>query len=220
MKLRVLIADDHKLFRQGLISLIKTREDLVEVVGEAATGSEAIRLTELLRPDIVLLDIYMPGGSGLDAARAIRTRVPETAIVVLTSSELDEHLNEAVRIGVAGYLLKNLDADELFDLMSGIRRGEAAITRSMAARLLKNVARERMTNIEGDSLTDREIDVLKLVARGATNQQIAQELNITLNTVKSHIKSILAKLRLENRTQAAAYALKTGLLSSTPEDAE
>lgn len=199
---------------------MRTREDLVEVIGEASTGREAVRLTEYLRPDILLLDIYMPDGDGLEVAKAIRARVPETAIVVLTSSELDEHLSEAVRIGVQGYLLKNLDANELFDLLSGIQHGEAAITRSMAARLLKNVARERMSTFGEEALTDRELDVLKLVAQGATNQQIAQELHITLNTVKTHLKNILAKLRLENRTQAATYALKAGLISPKQQDGE
>ncbi len=213
MTIRVLIADDHKLFRQGLIGLMKTREDLVEVVGEAETGKEAVRLTELLRPDIVLMDIYMQDVNGLEAARKIRSKVPDTAIVMLTSSELDEHLNEAVNIGVAGYLLKNLDADELFGLLSGVKRGEAAMTRSMAARLLKNLARDRTTTTEGEFLTDREIDVLRFVARGASNVQIAEELSITINTVKSHLKSILAKLELENRTQAATYAVAKGLIS-------
>jgi len=213
MTIRVLIADDHTLFRQGLIGLMKTREDLVEVVGEAETGGEAVRLTELLRPDIVLMDIYMHDVNGLEAARKIRKKVPETAIVMLTSSELDEHLNEAVNIGVAGYLLKNLDADDLFGLISGVKRGEAAMTRSMAARLLKNVARDRSTTADGEFLTDREIDVLRFVARGASNSQIAEELNITINTVKSHIKNILSKLELENRTQAATYAVMKGLVS-------
>jgi len=214
MTIRVLIADDHKLFRQGLISLMRTREELVEIVGEAETGAEAVRLAELLRPDIILLDIYMPDGNGLEAAQKIRASVPETAIVMLTSSELDEHLNAAVNIGVAGYLLKNLDADELFDLLSGIKRGEAAMTRSMAARLLKNVARNRTTTAEGENLTGREIDVLRFVASGASNLQIAEELYITVNTVKTHIKNILAKLKLENRTQAATYAVMKGIISS------
>ncbi len=213
MTIKVLIADDHKLFRQGLISLMKTRKDLVEVIGEAETGVEAIRLTEQLRPDIVLLDIYMPDGNGLQAARVIRDRVPETAIVILTSSELDEHLNEAVNIGVAGYLLKSLDGNELFDLLSGIQRGEAAMTRAMAARLLKNVARAHTTSSEGESLTEREIEVLKLVARGANNAEIAEKLCISVNTVKTHLKNILAKLKLENRTQAATYAVNVGLVS-------
>lgn len=220
MAIKVLIADDHKLFRQGLISLMKTEDGLVEVVGEAETCMEAIRLAEHLRPDIILLDIYMPDCSGLEAARTIRTRVPEVAIVMLTSSELDEHLNEAVSIGVAGYLLKDLDRKELFDLLSGIERGEAAMTRGMAARLLKSVSRKSLGSMDANNLTDRELDVLRLVARGASNLQIAKDLNITVNTVKTHLKNILAKLQLENRTQAAAYALNTGLVPSAAEDAE
>ena len=214
MTVRVLIADDHKLFRQGLISLMKTRQDLVEVVGEAETVAETIQLTKRLKPDIVLLDIYMPDGDGLEAARVIRKEMSDTAIVILTSSELDEHLHEAVNIGVSGYLLKNLDGDELFDLLGGIKNGEAAITRAMAARLLKGAPKERTVSKEMDSLTDREIDVLCLVAQGASNQDISAELNITVNTVKTHIKNILAKLQLENRTQAAAYAFQSGLASS------
>ena len=218
MTIRVLIADDHKLFRQGLISLMKTREDLVEVVGEAESVSETIHLTKQLKPDIVLLDIYMPDGDGLEAARTIRKDLPEVEIVILTSSELDEHLHEAVNIGVSGYLLKNLDGEELFDLLSGIENGEAAITRAMAARLLKGTPQERTISKEVDVLTDREIDVLRLVAQGASNQDISAELNITVNTVKTHIKNILAKLQLENRTQAAAYAFQSGLASSLSEE--
>jgi DNA-binding NarL/FixJ family response regulator len=213
MPIRVLIADDHKLFRQGLISLMKTRSDLVEVIGEAETGSEAIRLAVELKPDIVLMDIFMPDGDGLQAARILRETAPQVAIVMLTSSEQDEHLNEAVRIGVAGYLLKNLDGEELFELLSGIQRGEAAMTRAMAARLLKNISHSQTDLVKSDELTEREIEVLKLVALGASNQQIAKELCITINTVKSHIKSILSKLQLENRTQAATYAIKTGLVT-------
>lgn len=220
MTIKVLIADDHKLFRQGLISLMKTQDELVEIVGEAETCQEAIQLAEQLHPDIILLDIYMPDCSGLEAARTIHARVPEVAIVMLTSSELDEHLNEAVNIGVAGYLLKDLDGKELFELLSGIQRGEAAMTRGMAARLLKNFSKDRTRPIETNNLTDRELDVLKHVARGSSNLQIAEELNITINTVKAHLKNILAKLQLENRTQAAAYALKTGLVSSSAADTD
>lgn len=211
MPIRVLIADDHRLFRQGLISLMNTRNDLVEVVGEAESGTEAVRLVEQLRPEIVLLDIFMPDGSGLEAARAIRAQAPETAIVMLTSSESDEHLNEAVSIGVEGYLLKNLDGEELFGLLAGIREGEAAMTRAMAARLLKNMSTAGLADACEEALTEREMEVLRLVARGDTNSQIADQLYISVNTVKTHLKNILAKLQLENRTQVAAFALKTGL---------
>jgi NarL family two-component system response regulator LiaR len=218
MTINVLIADDHKLFRQGLISLMKTRQDLVNVVGEAATGAEAIWLAERLRPDIILMDIYMPEGNGLDATREIRKKYPEIAIVILTSSESDEHLREAVSLGISGYLLKNLDGEELFDLLAGIERGEAAMTRAMAARLMKNVANARAATPEEDHLTERELDVLRLVARGDSNMQIAEELVISVNTVKSHLKNILSKLGMENRTQVAAYALEKGLVRPMEDD--
>ncbi len=215
--LQILVADDHRLFRQGLISLMNTRPDLVQVIGEASTGREAILGAEKLNPDVVLLDIFMPEGDGLFAAKIIRKLKPEIHIVMLTSSELDEHLYEAVRLGAVGYLLKNLDAGELFDLLSGIRKGEAAITRAMAARLLKRVASPAAVKQDDVSLTEREIEVLRLVAHGASNSKIAEELCITVNTVKSHLKNILVKLQLENRTQVAAYAVQAGLISSQAE---
>ncbi len=210
---RIVIADDHRLFRQGLGGLMDTRPDLVRVVGEAATGQEAIALAERLRPDIVLMDIYMPNGNGLDAARTILRNIPGVAVVMLTASESDEHLYEAVRIGVAGYLLKKLDAAELFDLVASVMRGEAALTRAMAARLLKDIAR-RAADAETDApaLSEREVEVLRLVAQGKSNPEIAELLYITVNTVKVHLRNILAKLELENRTQAATYAVRTGLV--------
>ncbi len=214
MPIRVLIADDHKLFRQGLISLMRTQEDLVEIVGEAQTGQEAVRLAEQYHPNIVLMDIYMPQGDGLSATKEICSRFPDIAVVMLTSSESEEHLYEAMRVGASGYLLKNLDADELFDLLTGVMHGEVAVTRTMASRLLKGLANGHndQNSNEKEKLTEREVEVLRLVARGNSNPQIAAELCITVNTVKSHLKSILAKLQLDNRTQVAAYAAQTGLL--------
>lgn len=220
MTINVLIADDHKLFRQGLISLMKTRDDLVKVIGEAETGTEAIWLADRLRPDIILMDIYMPEKNGIEATREIHEKFPEIAIVILTSSESDEHLREAVSLGISGYLLKDLDGEELFELLAGIERGEAAMTRTMAARLLKNAADARAGTPEDDSLTERELEVLRLVARGASNLQIAEGLVISVNTVKSHLKNILSKLQLENRTQAAAYALEKGLVRPVERDIE
>ena len=214
MTIRVLIADDHTLFRQGLIGLMETREDLVEVVGEAATGREAVRLVEQLCPDVVLMDIYMPDGNGLQAMREIRAHFPGTKVVMLTSSENDEHLYQAVRYGAAGYLLKNLNAEELFDLIGGVVRGEAAMTREMASGLLKSVARRTAEPSRGEeTLTERELVVLRFMATGASNQDIADHLSISVNTVKSHIRNILDKLQLENRTQAANYAMNSGLVS-------
>jgi len=215
--IKVLIADDHRLFRQGLIGLMNTREDLVTVIGEAETGEDAIRLTGELQPDVVLMDIYMPHMDGLEAAREIRARYPQVAVVMLTSSERDGHLYEAVQIGVAGYLLKSLDADELFGLLEGVTRGEPAMTRAMASKLLKAVAHRIAEDKKGEqALTERELFVLRLVASGASNSEIAEKLSISINTVKSHLKNILEKLQLENRTQAAAYALQHGLV--TPRD--
>ncbi len=214
MTIKVLIADDHKLFRQGLIGLMKTREDLVEVIGEAETGEEAIALAERLQPDVILMDIYMPQMDGLQAAKEIHGRFPKIAIVMLTSSEKDGHLYEAVQVGVSGYLLKSLDATELFDLLKGVVKGETAMTRAMAGKLLKTVANRMADGDKGEqSLTERELLVLRLVASGASNQDIADKLTISINTVKSHLKNILEKLQLENRTQAATYALKHGLVS-------
>ncbi|MFN8447374.1 MAG: response regulator transcription factor [Anaerolineae bacterium] len=219
MTIKVLIADDHKLFRQGLIGLMETREELVEVVGEAATGREAVRLVERLRPDVVLMDIYMPDGNGLQATREIRAQFPDTKVVMLTSSENDEHLYQAVQYGAAGYLLKNLDAEQLFDLIGGVVHGEAAMTREMASGLLKSVAKHSAAPERGEeTLTDRELVVLRLMATGASNQEIADELIISIHTVKSHIRNILDKLQLENRTQAANYAMNSGLVSPLSDD--
>lgn len=214
MKINVLIADDHKLFRQGLISLMKTRQDMVEVVGEAENGEEAIHLAERLKPDVILMDIYMPQMDGLQAAKIIHSRFPKIAVVILTSSEKDGHLYEAVQSGVAGYLLKSLDAEELFSMINGVTHGEAAMTRAVASQLLKGVANRVSRDEKGEtSLTERELLVLRLVASGASNSEIADKLSISVNTVKSHLKNILGKLHLENRTQAATYAFERGLIS-------
>jgi DNA-binding NarL/FixJ family response regulator len=215
--LKVLIADDHKLFRQGLIGLMHTRPDLVRVIGEAGTGREAIELVAQHRPDVVLMDVQMPDGDGLTAAAQIQERWRDVRVIILTASESDEQLYRAMRQGVAGYLLKSLDAEELFELLRGVANGEIALTRAMAARLLKDIVR-RKENAGEHALTEREIDVLRLVAKGASNPQIAAELCITVNTVKVHLRNILAKLQLENRTQVAAYAVQTGLASSSSQN--
>lgn len=219
MKIKVIVADDHKLFRQGLISLINSHEDEVEVIGEAETGREAIELARTLRPDVVLMDIYMPDGGGLFALKEIKSNFPDIAVVMLTSSEVNEHLYESVQLGASGYLLKSLDADELFDLLAGVMKGEAAMTKAMAARLLKGIARRSIDNERGEeALSEREQMVLRLVAKGDSNPQIAEELNISVNTVKSHLRNILEKLQLKNRTQIAAYAIERGLVSPSEND--
>lgn len=211
MPLNVLVADDHRLFRQGLIGLMSTRRDLVQVVGEASSGREAVHMTDTLRPDVVLMDIQMPDGNGLEATACIREKYPDVTVVMLTASEAEEDLYRAIRLGAAGYLLKDLDAGDLFDLLNGVKRNEIIMTRAMGARLLKAVAAPPKELLGEESLTEREIDVLRLVAQGASNSQIAETLTISINTVKVHLRNILDKLRLDNRTQAAAYALRCGL---------
>jgi DNA-binding NarL/FixJ family response regulator len=214
MTIRVLIADDHKLFRQGLKSLMRTREDMVEVIGEAASGREAIYLARELNPDVILMDIYMPDGDGLQVTKEIKKQFPNINVVMLTSSEDDEHLYEAVQLGAAGYLLKSLDADELFNLLHGVMDGEAAMTRAMATRLLRGVAKRSVKSDKGEeALTERELIVLRQVAKGASNSEISETLHISINTVKSHLRNILDKLQLDNRTQAATYAIQHGLIS-------
>ena len=213
MTLRVLIADDHTLFRQGLVGILETREDLVQVVGQAATGHEAVLLAEQLQPDIILMDIYMPECDGLTATKEIRARFPQCKIVMLTSSESDEHLYQAVQLGASGYLLKNLNANRFFEMLAGVMRGEPALTPDMAARLLKGVANHTALSTRGVSeLSDRELAVLRLIAVGATNQEIAEQLFLSIHTVKNHVHNILDKLKLENRTQVASFALNKGLI--------
>lgn len=212
LPLRTVVADDHRLFRQGLISLMNTRPDLVTVVGEAEDGAGVILLCEQLKPDLVLLDILMPHVDGLQAARRIRELSPETAIIMLTASETDEHLEQAIRLGVAGYLSKSLDSGELFDLVLGMTRGEVAVTHATATRVMRSLGRMRSQD-PIDQITARELEVLRLAAAGESNPQIAARLQISVNTVKAHIKSILEKLDLENRTQLAAYAMRRGLIT-------
>jgi DNA-binding NarL/FixJ family response regulator len=212
--LNVLVADDHRLFRQGLIGLMGTRPDLVRVVGEASTGNEAVALTQHYRPDVVLLDISMPDGDGLNAAAQIRRQMPDVRIVMLTASESDENLFQAVRLGVSGYLLKSLDATELFDILDGVCHGEPALSRATAARLLKGMTKPDVNSSANlENLTERELEVLRLVAHGSSNPEIAGVLCISVNTVKVHLRNLLHKLQLDNRTQVATYAVQSGLLS-------
>lgn len=214
MTIKIVVADDHKLFRQGLIGLMRAHDDIVQVIGEASTGEEAVQLAHQLRPDVILMDIQMPNGDGLQATRQIRETLPEIAVVILTASESDDHLYEAVRLGASGYLMKDLDAAELFELLAGITDNEVVMTRAMASRLLKIMANNNGQVADAaHDLTERQIEVLRLLAQGASNPQIAEELVITVNTVKSHISHILTKLQLENRTQAAAYAVQKGISS-------
>lgn len=214
LPLKTIVADDHRLFRQGLISLMNARPDLVTVIGEAEHGAEAVEMCERLQPDLVMMDILMPQMDGLQAAKRILKLNPNTAIIMLTASSSNEHLGDALDIGVSGYLQKNLDSNELFDLILGITDDKVAITNTTASQIMKNMGFGRgRQSTAAEQLTSRELEVLRLAATGISNPQIAARLQISVNTVKAHIKSILDKLNLENRTQLAAYATRKGLIT-------
>ena len=208
--MRVLLADDHPLFRKGLASLLSTEKGF-KVVGEAQDGVEALNKAQDLKPDLVLMDIYMPGGNGLEATRRIKEALSSVKVVILTVSEEDKNLFEAIKCGAHGYLAKKIEPGELFEMLRGVSRGEAPISRSTAAKILKEFAEQASRGREEpaeEKLSPKERDVLELVTRGLTNKEIGNKLGITENTVKNHLKNILDKLHLENRVQAATFALK------------
>jgi len=210
---RVLLVDDHPLFRDGVRSLLEARG--VEVAGEAGDGEEALEAALRLRPDVILMDITMPRMDGLEATRLIKVRLPEVKIVILTVSDEERTLFEAIKSGAQGYLLKDLQADEFFSLLSGIERGEAPISRGLASRILEEFARRpagRPGTGTPDELTDREREVLRWVSSGASNREAAAALHISENTVKFHMKNILEKLHLRNRAEVVAYAARKGWL--------
>lgn len=207
--MRVLLVDDHALFRDGIRSLLEARG--VQVVGEAGDGQEAIDAAARLRPDVILMDITMPRMDGLEATRLIKARMPEIKIVMLTVSDEDHSLFEAIKSGAQGYLLKNLQADEFFELLTGIERSEAPISRGLAGRILEEFAgRRAAAPALQDELTEREQEVLRAVSGGASNREIAAALHISENTVKFHMKNILDKLHLRNRSEVVAYAARHG----------
>jgi DNA-binding NarL/FixJ family response regulator len=212
--MRVLIADDHALFRDGLRSLLEARG--VDVVGEAPDGRVAVALACQERPDVVLMDLAMPDLSGLAATRLISARCPAVKVVVLTASEDDADLFEAIKSGAQGYLLKNLESDQFFHLLDGVARGEPALTPALARKLLVAFAHPHAAdNAERspDSLTDREQEVLHLLVLGVTsNRELADRLAVTENTVKYHLRNILDKLHLQNRAQVVSYAVRHGLV--------
>ena len=216
--IRLLLADDHHLFRKGLASLLE-KEPGFEIAGEAQDGAEAIAIARALKPDLVLMDIHMPVVNGLEATRQIAEALPATRIVMLTVSEEDKDLFEAIKCGAHGYLSKKIEPERLRELLIGVFRGEAPLSRSSAAKILREFAAGASSgfkNSSDDELTPREKDVLQLLAAGLTNKEIGGKLDIAENTVKNHLKSILAKLHLQNRVQAATLAIQQGLHVSKP----
>ncbi|MDP2731100.1 MAG: response regulator transcription factor [Dehalococcoidales bacterium] len=217
--MRVLLADDHELVRNGIASLLKANN--IKVVGEASDGLEALEKARDLKPDVILMDIKMPRCNGLEATRLIKTEMPQIKIIILTVSTEDDDLFEAVRSGAEGYILKNIRAKEFISLLSGVVGGQAALSPTLAARIMEEFARLNTAPAEPapeSRLTERETDILRLVVTGALNKQIALELGITENTVKYHLRNIMAKLHLNNKAQVAAYAVSKGIIpASSPE---
>lgn len=212
--LHVLLVDDHVLFRSGLVRLLSVQPD-IKVVGEAGTRVEALALARDLQPDLILMDINLPDGTGVDAAAAILAELPATKIIFLTVYDDDEHLFAAVRAGGMGYLLKNVGATELVNRVRGARYGEAALSPSLAGRILDEFARLPAAVGRDQAvhavLTAREIEIVRLLARGSSNRDIAAQLVISENTVKNHVQNVLAKLHLHSRRDVPGYARTHGL---------
>ena len=218
--LRILLVDDHVLFRKGVAALLAARQEMdVVVVGEASDGLEAIAQARETVPDVILMDIHMPECDGLEAVRVIKREMPHVCIIMLTVSDDDRDLFAAIKNGAEGYLLKNLEPYQLFDMLEGVRRGEAPISGTLAAKILQEFRQPDQSLAPKpearEALTPREIEVLERVVEGATNKEIAEVLVITENTVKIHLHNILEKLHLQNRIQAAVYAVREGLVDDS-----
>ncbi|MDQ3251837.1 MAG: response regulator transcription factor [Actinomycetota bacterium] len=209
--LRLLLVDDHALFREGLISLLSYQDDFA-VVGEAENAESALGQARALEPDIVLMDIELPGEDGVAATRRLTTELPAVTVVMLTVRDDSQTLFEAIKAGAQGYLVKNVRSRELLEQLRGLARGEAAISRRMAARILEEIRGQTEPFGPEEVLTAREMDVLELVAARHSNAEIAGRLLVSEHTVKNHMKSILSKLHLRNRHQAAAYGVARGWL--------
>jgi DNA-binding NarL/FixJ family response regulator len=216
---RILIADDHTLFRDGLRSLLEAKGH--EVVSEARNGREAVELARALNPELVLMDVSMPELDGVGATRLISAELPNVRVVMLTASEHDETLFEAIKAGAQGYLLKNLEAEDFFAMLDRAAQGEPALTPNLARKLLQEFAKpavEPKGSNDPDALTIREREVLELMVEGVTsNRKLARRLNLSENTVKFHVRNILDKLRVHNRAEIVGYALRKKIVDRDEE---
>lgn len=210
--IRVLIADDHTVVRGGLIALLEDVEG-IEVVAEASDGQEAVLKTRLVKPDVILMDLAMPRKTGIEAIEEIKHENPNARIVVLTSYSEDDKVFAAIKAGAMGYLLKETSTQDLLQAIRDVYHGESSLHPAIARKLIRELNRPTTLPPSDEPLTDREAEVLILVARGLSNQDIADKLVISERTVRTHVSNILSKLQLANRTQAALYALKEGLTS-------
>lgn len=215
MNMRVILADDHSLFLEGLQYLLETYG--IEVLGKAKNGYEAIEMAKLLKPDIILMDIRMPKCDGLEAVKSIKKELPQIKIVMLTTSDDDEDIFNAIRYGASGYLLKDTDAKKLVEYLKDVQNGEMSLSQGLATKLIQEFRRENKENDaipDKSELTDRHLDILELIARGLTYKEVGEQLRISERTVKYHIGRLLDILHLENKSQAISYAVKKGLIKS------
>lgn len=209
--IRILVADDHPIVRDGLVAILSTQADF-EVAGEAATGPETVQQSEALKPDVILLDLEMPEFDGVEAIRRMRDSNPDTRVIVFTAFDTDERILAAVRAGARGYLLKGVPREEIFQAIRVVHAGDSLLQPIVASKLLRQVSQAHDTSAMLEALTPRELDVLRLLARGLENKEIAIELVISERTVKFHVSSILSKLGAGNRTEAVAIAAQQGLV--------
>lgn len=216
-KIRVIVADDHAIVRDGISSLLSTEPD-IEVVAEATNGREAVELSKRHKPDIVLMDLMMPEMDGVEATKAIRAGASNTRVLVLTSFAAEDRLLPALRAGAHGYLLKQSGAEDLVGAIQLVHSGGSSLDPAVAGKVLQELAKESGPSRPAEALTDRELEVLGLIARGMSNRRIAESLVISDATARNHVSNILGKLQVESRTQAALYALREGL--ATLEDSE
>lgn len=217
-KLRIMLVDDHPLFRAGLKHLLDMQDD-IDVVGEVEDGAQAVEAATQFKPDVVLMDIKMPGVNGIEATRSLKQAMADIMIVVLTVSDEDHHLFEALKGGAEGYLLKSIKPEKLLDSLRGIMQGEQPFSPSIADQIIKEFSSEMQRSSKTPeearvTLTPREQRILMMVSDGATNKQIAEALFVAESTVKNHLHNILKKLHLQNRVQAAVYAMREGLITN------
>jgi DNA-binding NarL/FixJ family response regulator len=209
--MRLLIADDHALFRASLRALLEARGH--EVVGDTGSGEQAVELATSLSPDVVLMDLSMPGIGGIEATRQLLAAQPGTKVVVLTGSDDDADLFQALEVGAQGYLLKNLEAKSFFSLLEGVLAGQPALTPELSRKILHALSRRKRAEGDPDALTDREMEVLRLMVDGVTsNRELAKKLGVSENTIKFHVRNVLDKLHLHNRAQAVGAALRSGMV--------
>ncbi|HEU5198388.1 MAG TPA: response regulator transcription factor [Ktedonobacterales bacterium] len=209
--IRILVADDHPIVRDGLVAILSTQADF-DVVGEAATGLETVQQAEALKPDVILLDLEMPELDGVEAIRRMRDTNPDIRVIVFTAFDTDERILNAVRAGARGYLLKGVPREEVFQAIRVVHAGDSLLQPIVASKLLRQVSQGHDASVMLEALTPRELDVLRLLARGLENKEIALELVISERTVKFHVSSILSKLGAGNRTEAVALAAQQGLI--------